>query len=123
LPGRRVFRTCLRVIVPSIDETKGEASLKNGNETVKDQIKGLLTQGKSKLLLMEHRIMDEKNGEKIKVEFEKTKKNLLQLRKKFLKYGEKAVHYTEKNPKKALALASAAGVMVTALWIAFRKKK
>ncbi len=97
--------------------------MKNGNQTMKNRVQGLFTSGKSKLLLMEHRIMDEKNQEKLTAEFEKAKKNLLQLKKKFVKYEEKAVHYTEKNPKKALALASAAGILVTALWISFRKKK
>lgn len=97
--------------------------MKNKNETAKDQIKGLLSQGKSKLLLMEHRIMDERNREKIRIEFEKAKKSMLQFSKKFVRYEKKAVHYTEKNPKKALALAGAAGVLVTAFWIAFRKKK
>ena len=110
--------------------------MKNGNGTikkslpaekiqwkVKSQIQKHLSQGKSKLIWLERQIMDEKNRQKLKAEFEKTKEKLVKLKKKFDHYEEKAVLYTEKNPKKALAMAIAAGILAGTLWNSFHKKK
>jgi ElaB/YqjD/DUF883 family membrane-anchored ribosome-binding protein len=45
------------------------------------------------------------------------------LKDKFDSYEQKALHYVEENPKKALAMAAAAGIVVGAVLDSFRKKK
>lgn len=97
--------------------------MKNGNGTMKNQIQKHLSEGKSKLIWLESQITDEKKRKKLITEFEKTKEKLVKMKKKFDQYEEKAVQYTEKNPKKALAMASAAGLLAGTLWASFHGKK
>ena len=93
------------------------------NVTMKKQIQRHLSDGKAKLVLLEHRIMDQRNLQKLKNEFEKSKKMFSELKEKFNEYEKKAVHYIEENPKKSMAMASAAGLLVGSLWASSRKKK
>ncbi len=89
---------------------------------LKDQIQKHLTEGKSKLIWLENLFTGEKNQEKIKTGFDQSKEKFITLKKRFVEFEEKAVHYTEKNPKKALAIAGAAGLLVGTLWNSFQKK-
>ena len=76
----------------------------------KSEIDRHLNQGKSKLMWLERQVA------------EKTTK-LNSLKKKFGEYEKKAVSYTKENPEKALAMASSAVVLVTAMWNSLRSKK
>jgi phage-related minor tail protein len=76
----------------------------------KSEIDRHLNQGKSKLMWLERQVA------------EKTTK-LNSLKKKFGEYEKKAVSYTKKNPEKALAMASSAVVLVSAMWSSLRSKK
>lgn len=96
---------------------------KKEQQRLKSQVQKHLSQGKSKLIWLEKQVTDEKKLQKIKDELEKSKKNLHNLKEKFDRYEQKALHYVEENPKKALAMATAAGVVAGAFWNSFRKKK
>jgi ElaB/YqjD/DUF883 family membrane-anchored ribosome-binding protein len=87
---------------------------KKEQQRLKDQVQKHLSQGKSKLILLEKKGADD---------FERSQKNLHKLKEKFNGYEQKALHYVEENPKKALAIAAAAGVLAGALLGSFRKKK
>ena len=97
--------------------------MKNENKSIKNQIQKHLSRGKSKLMLLERQILGEKNGQKLKDEFAKGKEKLAQFKKTFDRYEQKAVRYTEENPKKALAMAGAAGILAGVIWSSFRKKE
>lgn len=106
---------------------KSSANLKaKGKKTeqkIKSQIDKHLKQGKSKLMWLEDKIMGEKSRLKIQAQLDKSKQKLNQIKKKFNEYEERAVEYTEKNPKKALAMATAAGILVGTVVSSFREKK
>jgi hypothetical protein len=93
------------------------------NEYLKSKIQKHLTEGKEKLVLLEKQIISGKNGQKLKADLEKAKEKLMKFKKAFDHYEEKAVHYTEKNPKKALAMATAAGILAATIFLYFKKKK
>ena len=90
---------------------------------VKSQVQKHLTQGKNKLVWLDRQISDEKNRQKLRAEFEKSKTMIGKLKKRFDHYEEKTVHYTEKNPKKALAIAVTAGILAGTLLRSFSKNK
>ena len=89
----------------------------------KHQILKYLKDGKNKLLLLEDQIEDGKNYKKLLEEVERSKKKLQEAKRNFDKYEKKAEHYIAKNPKKAIAMAAAAGVLAVGLWSAFKGKK
>ncbi len=86
------------------------------NVAMKKQILKHLEAGKAKLAWLEAKVLDEKKIQKLRDEFEKSKQKMADLKDKFNAYEEKAVQYIELNPKKALAMATAAGVLAGALW-------
>ncbi len=102
-------------------ETK-DISAEKIRQKLKSRIQKHLSQGKDKLILLERRIVDEKRRPKLKADFEQAKITLAKLKDRFKRYEEKAVQYVETNPKKALALATSAGILAGAFWTASRKK-
>jgi ElaB/YqjD/DUF883 family membrane-anchored ribosome-binding protein len=96
---------------------------KEMKEKLKNQIQKHLSQGKEKLTWLENQISDEKNHKKLKLKLEEAQKKIAHLRETYNDFEKKAVHYTEENPKKALAIASVAGILVASLWNAFHQKK
>jgi len=87
---------------------------KKEQQKLKNQVQKHLSQGKSKLIWLEKKGTDD---------FERSQKNLHKLKDKFDSYEQKALHYVEENPKKALAMAAAAGIVAGAVLDSFRKKK
>jgi ElaB/YqjD/DUF883 family membrane-anchored ribosome-binding protein len=53
----------------------------------------------------------------------RSKKKLLEIKENLGKYGKKTEQYVEKNPKKALAMAAAAGTLIGTFWSALKMKK
>jgi ElaB/YqjD/DUF883 family membrane-anchored ribosome-binding protein len=90
---------------------------------IQEKIQEHLNQGREKLAWLENQINDEKNHQKLQFELEEAKKKIAGLKKTYTEFEEKAVNYTEKNPKKALAIATVAGILAASLWNAFQKKK
>jgi hypothetical protein len=92
-------------------------------KVLKDEIQRHLAQGKTKLKWLEDQINDEKNHEKLKAQVENVKEKVTELKETFVRFEKKAVDYTEKNPKKALAMATTAGLLAASLWNSFQKKE
>ena len=90
---------------------------------LKIQVQRHLSQGKAKLAWLERTILNKKNLQTLKDEFRKSREKLDRLKVKFKQYGEQANLYIEKNPKKALAMATAAGALAGTLWGSYRKRK
>ncbi len=93
------------------------------NEKIKDQISKHLSQGNEKLIWLENQIKDEKNHKKLQMKLEDAKKKIAHLKKTYVEFEKKAVHYTEENPKKALAIATVAGILAASLWNSFQRKE
>ena len=92
-------------------------------KALRDEIQKHLTQGKTKLDWLENQLNDEKNHQKLQAQVENVKEKVTDLKETFSRFEQKAVQYTEKNPKKALALATTAGLLAASLWNTFQKKK
>jgi hypothetical protein len=92
------------------------------HKKTKTQIQRHLKQGKTKLVWLENHVSGLKAGAKISATIEKSVRKVDQTKKKFNEYKDKAIHYTDENPKKALAMAVAGGALVGSIWNAFRKK-
>ena len=92
-------------------------------EKFKNQVVKYLEEGKNKLLLLEDQIAGRKDVKKFMGEVGLSKKKLLKAKQHFDKYEKKAEQYIEKNPKKAVAMAVAAGVLVGSFLAAFKGKK
>ena len=101
-------------------EKIGSASNVHGRES--GLIQERLKQGKIKLIRLERQITGKNNRQKLKAKIEGMNVTLARLKKKFAHYEEKAVQYTQKNPKKALAIATAAGILAGSLWGSFRTR-
>jgi predicted nucleic acid-binding Zn-ribbon protein len=94
----------------------------NGLIDLKKKIQKHLDRGNSRLVWLEGKISNDKNRQTLKEEFSKAKDKLAGLRKKFNHYQEKAEQYTQKNPKKALAMATTAGLLAGGLLASLRGK-
>ncbi len=94
-----------------------------GRGRLKNQILKYLTEGKNKLSLLEHQITGDKNYKRFLDEVSRSKKKLQKAKQNYEKYEKKAQHYIEKNPKKAVVMAAAAGVLATSLWLTLNGKK
>jgi ElaB/YqjD/DUF883 family membrane-anchored ribosome-binding protein len=93
------------------------------NQNLKNEIQKHLSQGKEKLDWLENQITDEKNHKHLQMKLEEAQKKIAELKKNYTEFEKKAVHYTEKNPKKALAIATVAGILAASLWNAFQRKE
>ena len=100
---------------------KAEKDGKN-NEKLKDQTLQYLKEGKNKLLLLERKVMAGKNGQKLQAGIILSKKKLSTAKQNFDKFEKQAEQYIEKNPKKAVAIAAAAGLLAGGLWMALKSK-
>ena len=96
---------------------------KSGAEKLKAQMLGHLKEGKSKILLFERKILGGKNRQKVMEGVESSKKKFQEAKLNFENYEKMAERYIEKNPKKAVAMAAAAGVLAGSLWSALKGKK
>ena len=93
------------------------------NGKLKSRILKYLKDGKNKLLLLENRVKSDKNYKKLKDTVGRSQKKLEQAKQTYDKYEKKAEKYIEENPKKAVAMAAAAGILAGSLWAAFHEKK
>ena len=93
------------------------------NGKLKSRILKYLKDGKNKLLLLENRVKSGKNYKKLKDTVNRSEKKLEQAKQAYGKYEKKAEKYIEKNPKKAVAMAAAAGILAGSLWAAFHGKE
>jgi|SRR6185295_1579397 len=105
------------------DEMMKKIGLSKNNGKLKDQTLKYLKEGKDKLLLLENKLMGGKNYQNIRDGVARSKIKLLKAKQTFDKYEKKAEEYIEKNPKKAVAIAAAAGVLAGSLWSAMKSKK
>jgi ElaB/YqjD/DUF883 family membrane-anchored ribosome-binding protein len=96
--------------------------MKNEKE-IKEKIKKHLSDGNEKLRWLENQVNDEKNHQYLRLKLEEAKAKIVKLKKTYAGFEKKAVHYTEKNPKKALAIAGAAGLLAASLWNVFQGQK
>ncbi len=104
-----------------IGEVKTADEKNNGN--LKNQIFKYLRAGKNKILLLEHQIAGGKNAQKFAEQVGRSKEKLRIAKQNFDKYEKRAEHFVEINPKKAVAMAVAAGMLAGTLWATFNKKK
>lgn len=63
------------------------------------------------------------NNKKIQAQVKKAKVQLAKAKAKLAEADKKVTSYTRKNPKKALAYAAAAGVVLGAIAMALKRKK
>src|ERR1700678_817818 len=90
---------------------------------IQEKIQKHLDQGREKLAWLENQISDKKNHQKLQLKLEEAKEKIAGLKKTYTEFEKKAVDYTEKNPKKALAIATVAGILAASLWNSFQHKK
>ncbi len=112
------------------DEMMKKIGLRKENDSegkndgnLKSQTLKYLKEGKNKIMLLEKQILSGKKAAKILKEAEKAKLRLEKAKITFDEYEKKAEAYIEKNPKKAVAIAAAAGVLAGSIWMALGKKK
>jgi ElaB/YqjD/DUF883 family membrane-anchored ribosome-binding protein len=100
-------------------------NLKDGKAgaKIKNQVSKYLKETKGRLLMLENQITSRKDFKKLQDKVIRAKKNLKEARQTFDKYEKKASEYIEKNPKKAIAMAVAAGVLAGTIWSTFNGKK
>jgi ElaB/YqjD/DUF883 family membrane-anchored ribosome-binding protein len=96
---------------------------KSSGGKLKEQTLRYLKEGKNKLLLLETKLKGGKNYQNLRDGVRRSKIKLLKAKQTFDKYEKKAEEYIEKNPKKAVAIAAAAGVLAGSLWSALKTKK
>ena len=89
---------------------------------LKEQTLQYLKEGKDKLALLEKKVMASKIGKKLQSGLNLSKKKLSSAKQAFDKFEKGAERYIEKNPKKAVALAAAAGVLAGSLWLALKPR-
>lgn len=101
--------------VEKMGQSAGKAGIKFKNEIQKH-----LKDGKAKLNWLETQINSDKNRAKIEEKIDNAKEQINHLKETFVEFEKKAVHYTEKNPKKALAIATTAGILAASVWHSFQ---
>ena len=82
-----------------------------------------MKEGKNRLLLLERQVKGGKNYKNLQDGINRSKEKLQEAKKNFEDYEKKAEQYIEKNPKKAVAMAAAAGALAGSLWAALKTKK
>ncbi|HTA77837.1 MAG TPA: hypothetical protein VK791_11865 [bacterium] len=97
----------------------GQSAEKAGTK-LKSEIQRHLKDGKIKLNWLETQINSDENRAKIEDKMKNAKEQINHLKETFIHFEKKAVHYTEKNPKKALAIATTAGILAASLWHSFQ---
>lgn len=90
---------------------------------IKKQITEKLAAGRQKIQDLEKYIRTGEAGEQISVELKKAKAQLETLKAKYKENEEKALEYLHENPKKALLIAAAVGVVAGTVLSALRSGK
>jgi ElaB/YqjD/DUF883 family membrane-anchored ribosome-binding protein len=90
---------------------------------IKKQIAEKLAVGRKKIQELEKYVRSGEAGEKITAELKKAKAQLEVLKEKYKESEEKALEYVHENPKKALLIAAAVGVVAGAVLSALRSEK
>ncbi len=104
--------------IKKMGQSAGETGIK-----IKNEIQKHLKHGKIKLNWLEAQMNSDKNRAKIEEKVKNAKEQINHLKETFEHFEEKAVHYTQKNPKKALAIATTAGILAASLWHTFKTSK
>jgi ElaB/YqjD/DUF883 family membrane-anchored ribosome-binding protein len=101
----------------------GSVKEKKTRQKIKAEIKRRLQQAKKKIKWLEAQLKSPKNRARVKAEIEKAKKKLAVLKIKYKEQEKKALEYTQNNPKKALAVTAAIGVLAGTVIAAFLRRK
>jgi molecular chaperone GrpE (heat shock protein) len=104
-----------------LGKNKSDGAGSNGK--LKAQMLKHLKEGKNKILMFERKITGKKNVQKLMDQMDRSKEKLQEAKKNFEKYEKMAEQYIEKNPKKAVAMAAAAGMLAGSLWSVFKGNK
>jgi ElaB/YqjD/DUF883 family membrane-anchored ribosome-binding protein len=104
-----------------LGKEKSESAINSGK--LKAQMLQHLKEGKNKILMFERKMTGKKNIQKLMDGMGRSKKKLLEAKRHFEKYEKMAEQYIEKNPKKAVAMAAAAGMLAGSLWSVFKENK
>jgi ElaB/YqjD/DUF883 family membrane-anchored ribosome-binding protein len=92
-------------------------------EKVKKAVKASLKKAMIKIRQVERKLKDPRTRERAKTEMARLKAKVCILKTDYKKAERKAVRYTQENPKRALAIAAAVGVLAGTLLSAFRSVK
>jgi ElaB/YqjD/DUF883 family membrane-anchored ribosome-binding protein len=99
-----------------------KAKVQTETKNLKNQIVKHLKMGKSKLAWLETQVKKAPSREELQAQWEKSKEKYTEAKKKYNDYEKKVREYVDENPKKALAMATAAVILVGSVVTAFRKK-
>ena len=91
-------------------------------KNLKNQIIKHLKMGKSNLAWLETQVKKAPSREELQAQWEKSKKKYSEAKTKYNDYEKKVREYIDENPKKALAMATTAVILVGSVVNAFRKK-
>ena len=93
------------------------------NKGLKIQVLDRLKNGERKLLHLGQKIAKGNHGKELQAKMHRLKKKLDRTNQNFDGYVKELNNYIEKNPKKSVAIAAAAGILAGALWNSFRNRK
>ncbi|HXL72268.1 MAG TPA: hypothetical protein VN963_01470 [bacterium] len=99
-----------------------KAKAKAEQKNLKNQIVKNLKLGKSKLTWLENQVKKAPSREELQAQWENSKEKYNKAKKQYNEYEKKVREYINENPKKALAMATAAVIVVGSVVTAFRKK-
>jgi len=89
----------------------------------KEVLQARLKETMNHIKRLEKKLKDPKTRAQVRAEIARLKTRYRHLKLEYQKADRKAVRYTQKNPRKALAIAAAVGVLAGTLFSAFKKKK
>jgi ElaB/YqjD/DUF883 family membrane-anchored ribosome-binding protein len=105
------------------NEGSGKSDTPENGEITKNQILRRLRAGEFNVSSLERKIKDNQYFNVIVEGVNQTKNKLQKTKNRIENYGSKAEKFIENNPKKAVAMAAAAGLVAGTLWAAFKRKK
>ena len=106
-----------------LNDFKKKMQDKQTQARIKAEVERLLKEGRKQIDWLETQMRDPKNHERVRAEIEKARAQFDELKTKYKAKEKQAVEFTKANPKKALAVAAAAGVLAGTLMGAFKKRK
>jgi ElaB/YqjD/DUF883 family membrane-anchored ribosome-binding protein len=112
-----------RKMKDKLNDFKRKMQDKKNQARIKAQVEKALKEGKAKIEWLEKQMKDPENHAKVRAEIAKAKAQLNDMKAKYKEKEKKAVEYTKANPKKALAVAAAAGILAGTLMGAFKKRR
>jgi len=92
-------------------------------QKAKTAVKESLKKAMAKIKQVEKKLKDPRTRERARAELIKLKARVRKLKADYRRAEKKAVHYTQENPKKALAIAAAVGVLAGTLLAALTSRK